>query len=199
MRNGDSKIVRQSGFMLIEVLISLVIVAIGLLGLAGLHLRAQQAETEAYQRAQALMLLKDIENRIRANRSAALDSSYPYTGSFGTGAPSVSCQAVADTPAKRAECDKQEFNAALLGAGEAIGAANVGAMEGARACIAASKTGTMVTYEIAVAWKGLASLTVPAAYYPGAATARNCGKGAFGSDDNVRRFIFIYIDLPQLS
>ena len=51
---------RNSGFTMIEVLVSLLVITFGLLGLAGLQTRMQQAEFESYQRSQALVLLYDM-------------------------------------------------------------------------------------------------------------------------------------------
>jgi len=47
---------RHGGFTLIEILVTLFILAIGLLGLAGMQALAQKTELESYQRAQALIL-----------------------------------------------------------------------------------------------------------------------------------------------
>ena len=47
------------GVSLIEVLVTIVILAVGLLGLAGLQMRLQSSEVEAYQRTQASLLLED--------------------------------------------------------------------------------------------------------------------------------------------
>ena len=47
----------QAGFNLLEVLVALFIITVGLLGLAGMQVAAQQAELEAYQRAQAMVLM----------------------------------------------------------------------------------------------------------------------------------------------
>jgi type IV pilus assembly protein PilV len=61
----------QRGTTLLEVLITIVILAIGLLGLAGLQARLQSSEMEAYQRSQALILLNDMASRIATNRANA--------------------------------------------------------------------------------------------------------------------------------
>jgi type IV pilus assembly protein PilV len=55
------------GFSLIEVLITILIVGIALMGLAGLQARAITAEAESYSRGQALMLLNDMGQRLEAN------------------------------------------------------------------------------------------------------------------------------------
>ena len=62
---------RIQGFTLIEVLVTLVIIALGLLGLGAFQARSQQAELEAYDRAQALVLLNAMVNRINSNRQTA--------------------------------------------------------------------------------------------------------------------------------
>ena len=69
------------GFSMIEVLVSIVIMTIGLLGFAGLFVRSQQAGIEAYDRAQALLLVESMVNRISTNRQTA--SCYALTPSSG--------------------------------------------------------------------------------------------------------------------
>src|SRR5262245_25126268 len=73
---------RTRGFTMVEILVTIVIISLGLLGLAQLHVRVQQSELEAYQRAQALTLLSDIVSRINANRQTA--PCYAITGTSGT-------------------------------------------------------------------------------------------------------------------
>ena len=63
----------QRGTSLVEVLVTIVILAFGLLGLAGLQSRLQISDMEAYQRAQALVLLEDYTSRITSNRGQAVD------------------------------------------------------------------------------------------------------------------------------
>ena len=70
---------RLGGFSMIEVLVSLLIIVFGLLGLAGLHVRIQQSEFESYQRAQALVLLQDMVERIHLHRVAATCFRFPNT------------------------------------------------------------------------------------------------------------------------
>src|SRR5690606_15802942 len=56
------------GFTMIEILVTLVILMIGLLGIAGLMAQGQRASFEAYQRQQALALANDMAERVKANR-----------------------------------------------------------------------------------------------------------------------------------
>ncbi len=69
----------QSGFTLLEVLITLIIMAIGLLGLAGLQTMSLRANHEAYLRGQAVVQAYDIADRMRANRKGIEDGHYSYS------------------------------------------------------------------------------------------------------------------------
>lgn len=66
----------QRGATLIEVLIAIVVLSIGLLGLAGLQVTSVQSNHSAYQRSQASLLANDLADRMRANRTQALTSAY---------------------------------------------------------------------------------------------------------------------------
>lgn len=76
---------RCDGLTLIEVLIALVVLSIGLLGLAGLQTTSLQSNTSAYHRSQATALAYDMADRMRANRNAALNNQ--YNDGFQTPAP----------------------------------------------------------------------------------------------------------------
>lgn len=58
----------QRGVTLLEVLISIVVLSVGLLGYAGLQTLSMKNNTSAFQRSQATMLTYDIVDRMRANR-----------------------------------------------------------------------------------------------------------------------------------
>jgi type IV pilus assembly protein PilV len=66
----------QRGFTLIEVLITVVVLAIGLLGLAGLQLNGLRFTHSAYQTSQATIAAYDIIDRMRVNRLAAENGAY---------------------------------------------------------------------------------------------------------------------------
>lgn len=59
---------QQAAFTLLEVLIAVFILAVGLLGLAGLQTMGMRNNNSAYLRSQATVLADDIADRIRANR-----------------------------------------------------------------------------------------------------------------------------------
>jgi type IV pilus assembly protein PilV len=62
----------QSGLSLIEVLITVVLVSIGLLGLAGLQLTSVRNSSSSGERFIATTLAQDILERMRANRAVAI-------------------------------------------------------------------------------------------------------------------------------
>ena len=130
----------QRGVGLIEVLIALVVVSIGLLGLAALQGKAQQAEMESYQRSQALILLQDMSNRLRANRTQRANY--------------VTKMAGCGTDTTRAAQDLCEWSQSLTGASETLGGNKVGAMIAGHGCI----TGSGNDFEVIVEWQGLTPL-----------------------------------------
>lgn len=64
------------GFSLIEVLVALVVLSVGLLGLAALQQNAVRFNHGAYLRSQATVLAYDMADRIRGNRQAAINDAY---------------------------------------------------------------------------------------------------------------------------
>jgi len=181
---------KQAGFLMIEVLITMFILLIGLLGVVGLQARAQQAETESYQRSQALMLLRDMADRMNANRNNI--ASYVTTSPLGTGA-SPDCSA----PTATVDIDKCAWNLALLGAAETSGGTCdsttpqncVGAMIGARGCIS-ELDATNKIYLIQVAWQGLSPTAAPP-------TSVDCGSGDYGPEE-LRRAVTTVVQIGNL-
>jgi type IV pilus assembly protein PilV len=175
----------HKGFSLIEVLVTIVILVIGLLGLAELQLHALSSQMESYQRSQALELLHDMTARINDNRINA--ASYVTTTPLGTGYGA--CTATGAGVAG----DQCAWNDALLGAAETQGTNNnVGAMIGARGCvyqITAAASGVPGQYLVAVAWQGL---------NPTAAPAVDCGQGSYGSNDALRRAVTLPLTIAIL-
>ena len=165
------------GYSLLEVLITMFVIAIGLLGLVGLQARALTAEVEAAARGQALMLVNEMADRMEANlaqvKSPVGNATYDQQSGgtkrvFGTGytnacvtnnASNLSNQALCckttaegGTQNSVAESDICEWDLALKGIGETTGgAAKVGAMAGARGCVFLQATSV---YQIDVVWQG---------------------------------------------
>lgn len=70
---------RQSGATLIEVMVSVLVTVIGVLGAASLQLNSVKFNHLANTRSYATMLAYDVIDRMRANRSQALVGSYDLT------------------------------------------------------------------------------------------------------------------------
>ncbi len=112
----------QSGFTLFEVLIALLILSIGLLGLAGLQAIGLRNNHRAYLRTQAVLQAYDILDRMRANMQGVTAGDYdsittpvPSIPACAAASPPVSC-----TPAQMAQYDSYAWNtenAALLPGG----------------------------------------------------------------------------------
>jgi len=70
----------QAGFTLLESLIAFLVLAIGLLGLAGLQIQGMRFNTESYARSQATILAYDILERMRLNPEQAANYVGPDPG-----------------------------------------------------------------------------------------------------------------------
>jgi len=92
----------QAGVGLIEVLITVLVMAISLLAIAALQMWSLQLNQSAYIRSQANILAYDIIDRIRINRGPAAQNIGFYTVGFEGGA-GANALAAADINAWRAE------------------------------------------------------------------------------------------------
>lgn len=172
----------QHGIVMLEVLITVVILAFGLLGLAGIQARMHVAEMEAYQRAQATVLLRDMSDRLQSNGKNA--TSYVTTQPLGTGQSIGDCSALAS-----AALDRCEWSNALLGASETAATAKVGAMIDARGCVEVLDNSMPRVFRVSVAWQGLNSTTAP--------QASSCGSNSYGNE-NQRRVIVAQVIIACL-
>lgn len=184
---SSSSMKSQRGTTLLEVLVTIVILAIGLLGLAGLQARLQTSEMEAYQRSQALILLNDMASRIATNRANAL--------AYVTGLDFLGVGGDCPDSGTRQEADANEWCNALQGAGETAGTSNVGAMIGGRGCVENLGDGE---YLVTVAWQGLTPISAP----PGSIA---CGQGEYDEDgtacvdDLCRRTVTTIVRIGNLA
>jgi len=190
----DEKGSEDRGTSLIEVLVSMLILLIAVLGLVGLQVRAQQSEMESYQRAQALILLQDMVGRINANRKVA--GCYAVTTDLASGAPYFGTDSAIGTPTCTAGTaeqqaiaarDMEDWNDLLLGAAEVAAGSNVGAMVGARGCV--SYDAATDLYMVTVAWQGLGATFEP--------VGQNCGRGQYG-DETQRRVVSQSVRIANL-
>ncbi|HEX2539947.1 MAG TPA: hypothetical protein VHM00_02575 [Caldimonas sp.] len=142
----------QRGALLIEVLVSIVVCAFGLLGFVAVQARAVASEFESHQRTQALTLVDDMVARINANRADA--GAYVVDGLIGAGAIQ-DCAALAG-----AALDLCEWGNLIRGSREDRDGAKVGAMLLARGCITRPATSSD-RYVVAVVWQGIVATGAP--------------------------------------
>ena len=193
----------SKGFTLIEVLVAITIVMVGLLGLAGMQARAQVAEFESYQRAQALVLLYDMMDRIQNNRNTAscfVNSASTYYGDTSA-PPSLSCSVSSPADNALAIASMTAWHNLLQGASETKGTTKVGAMVGARGCITYAtnteyinaSTGLNITgtgeYTLLVSWQGMAETFVP---------TKTCGTTTQYGADTKRRTVWATMRIATL-
>jgi type IV pilus assembly protein PilV len=178
----------QTGMLLLEVLISMLIAAIALLGTVSMMAKSSRNEMESYQRVQALTLVQDMVSRINANRQIASCYSAGATG-LNTATVLPACASGSPAQAATANADLAAWKNALLGASETSGGSKLGAMIGAVGCIDQVDAANQI-YRVTVAWQGL---------LPTAAPSLACGKGSYGNDDALRRVVSVEIRIANLS
>jgi type IV pilus assembly protein PilV len=66
----------QRGMTLVEVLVTMVIISVGLLGVAALQMTSLKGTQESYVRSQAAMLAADMLDRMRANQAGFRAGNY---------------------------------------------------------------------------------------------------------------------------
>jgi len=96
----------QRGFTLIEAMISLVILSIGLLGVAAMQSLGLRLNYDALQRTQATTLAYDIAENMRLDPSNALllAASNPYAGTLSAAGTSANCNNSSTTAADIKVC-----------------------------------------------------------------------------------------------
>lgn len=186
-----SIVLGQRGVTLIEVMVTVIILSIGLLGMAGLQSRLQTSEMEAYQRSQALLLLNDMANRIASNRNNAAS----YSANYGPANPLGVGMACTANSGSRRQRDASEWCAALQGAAETSGGSNLGAMLGGRGCVESLGSGQ---YLVTVAWQGLTPIVAPPAGVACGANSYDGPAGSTCSNDRCRRVVTTIVRVATL-
>lgn len=188
---------RSRGSSMVEALVTMVVLTIGLLGLVQLMTRASMAEYESYQRAQALLLLQDMVEKINSNRKAAgcyaysdPDAGAPYLGTSSSGpAPCTAWGGAAEQ--QRALQDLNDWNSKLLGSAETRAGVATGAMQGARGCV--SFDAASGTYQVSVAWQGNVKTVQPTSVD----ATLVCAQGQYGAEEQ-RRIVSTTLTIASL-
>jgi len=122
MQRGTDKS-RQSGFTLVEVLVTVIIMAIGLLGVAGLQLAGMRSNHSAFLRTQATIAAYDLIDRMRADPEAfenvhystAADSGQPIFETWVDELGLIGLQAPATGALGEVDCSNSDDNACHSG------------------------------------------------------------------------------------
>jgi type IV pilus assembly protein PilV len=185
-----------AGFAMVEAMVTVVVVAFGLLGVAGLVSRSFVAEVEATQRTQAVMLLQDMVTRIEANRANAAAYVTGDTGVTGYATVNgVTSTVVCNPAAPLADRDRCEWSQLLAGTNEQIDTRNAGVLVGAIGCVYEIDAFNRI-YAVAIAWQGMSAGPAPvvdANFVP-----NNCGRDQYGNE-NQRRIVVMPVRLGILN
>lgn len=164
---------RVAGFSLVEVLIALVILSVGLLGIAAMVSESLKSKDSSYYRTQALNYAANILERMRANKAQATSGSYDVNygglGSNGT-IPSDSCTSTNCSPGQMAGVDLAQWQQEISDALPAI--SNSAPAAGS---ITTTTVGQMTQVNISIRWNdkraNSAVASAASAAAPGAVTS----------------------------
>jgi type IV pilus assembly protein PilV len=193
--------VRQAaGFALVESMVTVVVVAFGLLGVAGLVSRSFVTEVEAMQRAQAAMLMQDMVARIegnRANAAAYVTGDSGITGYVSTTESGVTAYSVqtCNPAAPMADRDRCAWGQLLSGSNERIDNANTGVLVGAMGCVHEIDAFNRV-YAVSIAWQGASAGAAP--IVDNNFAPAGCGRDQFGNE-NQRRLMTTLLRIGTLN
>lgn len=189
----------QSGMSMIEVLVSMVITSVGILGLAKLEISSKQNNFQSVERITAAYLAKDMISRMRANPTGLINY-VTNTGSntLGRGSittePTPTCADAANacSQVELGERDLWLWERALDGqmelllndAGDADDVAT-GGLVSPTACLTGPADGSAGVYTVAIAWRGSIALSNP--------TSHTCGQttGLYGANNEYRRLLTV--------
>lgn len=143
-----------AGFTLLEVMISIVIIAFGLLGIAGLQAFALKNTQSASLRLTATVLAEGMIDRVRANQAGMLDNEYdrPNVGDYASG---VNCDGAICTAAQMADFDRAQWTTQLqrrLPGGQGIVCLDSTPNDGASAAAPACDGTGAVMYVVKIWW-----------------------------------------------
>ncbi|WP_293373094.1 type IV pilus modification protein PilV [Nevskia sp.] len=199
---------RAAGFTLIEVMITVFVVAVGLLSVAGLQALSKKSNFDAIQRTQAAVLAQDLIERMRANPGRGADYLTDATEGISSATlpaqPDIACTTSGSTgsprctPAQVVDFDRYEWSRALFGDVELIDDTAAGGLSEPTACVtnAAAPCGT---YTVAIAWRGITPLppgdpddaSDPASNPCGQDNAAYDDPSTSGEDARLRRLIVL--------
>jgi type IV pilus assembly protein PilV len=194
---GPTPADRQQGVTLVEVLVALVIVAVGVLALTALQVVSKRNTLDAAMHSDAASLAHNLLERMRGNASIDALDRYRNLAALGLGNGQMVDQPVCTaaepcSPQQLAGHDLREWEALLDGRQERIGAVDdgdfTGGLDDGRACLTGPNGGGSGFYTLTIAWRGgIAIPTDP--IDPDDPDGPDCGRGLglYGDNDELRR------------
>jgi type IV pilus assembly protein PilV len=190
-----------AGYSMIEVLVSMAVLAVGLLGLAGLQTRVAVAEVESYQRTQALVLAQSMADRLAANATAvradinngtSLASYVTVLNSTDVGGEAQTCASAG------AALDLCEWGNQIYGTNEKnANNQSIGTLANGRGCIRRPDGSDPYLFLVAVAWQGRVESSAPPS---GIDCGSGSGSGAAGYTSAAkRRVVSVPVRIAKLS
>jgi type IV pilus assembly protein PilV len=175
------------GVALIEVLIAIVVTVFGLLAMVAMQLRATKLESESYQRTQAILLVDDMAQRIKANRTNV--AAYEVSGANAVGGTVNACNGT------RAAIDICEWGNLITGSAERDASNNpVGAMMQAKGCVSvaapAGGASGATTVVVGLVWRGHVE--------SGSAATLPCAVAGYTAGDSLVRSVSTVVRLGDL-
>jgi type IV pilus assembly protein PilV len=105
-----SNIHKQAGVTMVEVLVTIIILAIGFLGLASVQLNGARNVASSNYRTLATIYAYDMAERMRANQAAVTLNSYDAVSTVGAADPGCGSTC---TPAQVADLDEFEWSSLI--------------------------------------------------------------------------------------
>jgi len=186
---------KERGFSLIEVLVTVLVFSIGMLGIAGLSTVGRRATFDTVQRSTAAELAYALLEEMRSNNEALgvyVAAAVLGRGSRGSSEPAPDCDAAG------AACTADELATHSLWAWEQMldtgfetaAGVGTGGLVTPTACIVGPAGGVAGNYTVTMVWRGVSELADPAINACGAAT------GLYGTSGEFRRMAVVqtYID-----
>ncbi|MGD8567926.1 MAG: type IV pilus modification protein PilV [Gammaproteobacteria bacterium] len=182
----------QRGVTMVEVLVSIIVFSIGLIGIARLQVVSKQSNYDSVQRVTATVMAQDILSRMRANGSelfyyvTAAGLNTLGRGSISTEPTPVCSSANSCSSAQLAAHDLWEIEQALDGVSEQNDSGDsLGGLSQPTACISGPNDGSAGVYTVTIVWRGKTELVN--------SNASTCGDGTglYGSNNEYRRILQI--------
>lgn len=137
-----------TGSSMIEVLVSLIIIAFAMLGAVGLQVTSMKMSKGASLRTQAILLSTEIAERMETNKVASLSGAYMVPFSSTPALATADCLVSACTSEQLASYDIAEWSSRVTAT-----------LQGASWQITQTTAGNPATYQIVVNWEDRRSKT----------------------------------------